>query len=239
MSRFKTRLLAAAIALSSVGVSTAQAPKALALLDRYARGEFDDMAATLGTVRDFSAIYKELRSEGPAWIEASGPADRQRRRLAAAMFALEASRAGEMDDWKLVQNWMRLENIYWRPPAQLLEWGCQLLRQDLVPQSAERTWQLAALAVADRAEDFEFLLGSPWEARANTKDEIEHLSHVARQFPGERRFVLAQGIAVEWRLFPSTRRQGFREAQLIFEKLENLERYSRGATERTQPKTRA
>ena len=29
----------------------------------------------------------------------------------------------------------------------------------------------------------------------NTQDEIKHLDHVMKRFPGERRFVLAQGIA--------------------------------------------
>ena len=213
--------IAAALALAAGGAPFAQAPTALAMLDRYARGEFEGVAASLHEVEDFGGIYKDLRSEAPAWIDAGGPDDRARRRLAAATFALEASRAGELDDWKLVQNWMRLENIYWHAPAQLLEWGCRLLRQDVVPEPIEHTWQLAALAVAERAEDFEFLIGSPWEARANTKDEIEHLKHVAQRFPTERRFALGQGIAIEWRLFPSARRAGLREAQQVFESLLN------------------
>lgn len=209
-------MIAATVALAAGGMPPAQTSTGIALLDRYAHGEFDAVVEALGAVENFSDIYKNIRSQAPAWIEAGGAGDRARRRLAAATFALEASHAGELEDWKLVQNWIRLENIYWRAPAQLLEWGCRLLREDSPPQSMELTWQLAALAVADRAEDFEFLIGSPWEARANPKDEIEHLKHVAARFPGERRFALTQGIAIEWRLFPSARRPGLREAQQVF-----------------------
>jgi tetratricopeptide (TPR) repeat protein len=58
------------------------------------------------------------------------------------------------------------------------------------------------VAVAQRAGDFEFLIGSPWEARGNPQDEFEHLSHVIKRFPGEPRFALAQAIAIEWRTWP-------------------------------------
>lgn len=210
----------ASVALATAGTTTAQTPIGISLLDRYARGEFEEVVSALDHLHDLGPLYKDLRSNGRKWIDGGESGDRARRRLAAATFALEASRAGEMDDWKLVQNFVRLENIYWRPPAQLLEWGCQLLREDSVPQRGEHLWQLAALAVADRAEDFEFLIGSPWEDRANPKDEIEHLNHVAKRFPTERRFALAQGIAVEWRLFPSVHRPGFGEVRVIFKKLE-------------------
>jgi tetratricopeptide (TPR) repeat protein len=117
--------------------------------------------------------------------------------------------------------------IFWRPPAQLLEWGCALFRKDEAPRPIERWWQLAALGVAERAEDFEFLVGSPFEARGNPKDEMEHLNHVAARFPNERRFALAQGIALEWRSWPehpkgSARRgSGVRDAQLVFESLQS------------------
>jgi hypothetical protein len=85
----------------------------------------------------------------------------------------------------------------------------------------EGTWQLAALAVANRAQDFEFLIGSPWEGRANAKDEYVHLEHAAKRFPQERRFLLAQGIAIEWRLFPNSRTPGAPEMLRIFANLRN------------------
>ena len=203
----------------------------IALLDQYAAGHFDDVSASLTATRDFNDVLKQLKQSASAWMDAGGPADRPRRELAAATFALEAARAGELDDWKLLQHWMRLDNIYWHAPPLLIEWGCALLGRAPSRRPIERVWHLAALSVADRAGDFEFLVGSPWEARANPKDEIKHLEHSAARFPTERRFALAQGIAVEWRLFP-TRRAGSAEAQLIFEKLKDDEQVGAEASVR-------
>ena len=61
-------------------------------------------------------------------MDAGGRApDVERRRLTAATLALAAARIGAQRDWKLVQMFMRLANIHWKPPAQLLEWGCRHL----------------------------------------------------------------------------------------------------------------
>ena len=192
------------------------------MLDRYISGDFAGVATELDRTKDFDEILKGLKKDASAWMAAGGAADRDRREMAAATFALEAGRAGELDDWKLVQKWMGLENIYWHAPAQLVEWGCALLRGRATPRPIERVWHLAALAVVDRANDFEFLIGSPWEGRANRKDEIVHLAHAVQRFPYERRFALAQGIAAEWRLFP-TKRAGAAEVQKIFETLRDDE----------------
>jgi tetratricopeptide (TPR) repeat protein len=63
-------------------------------------------------------------------------------------------------------------------------------------------WQLAALAVAQRSEDPQFLVGDTKLGKGveegeilNEQKEIRHLLHVALRFPNEPRFVLAQGIA--------------------------------------------
>lgn len=188
------------------------------LLDRYLAGHFAEVIDTIEVNDNYNDLLKNLRKDAPYWIDAAGPADRPRRQLAAATLALEAARTGTVDDWKLVQNFIRPEYIYWKAPPKLIEWGCQLLREAGPPTEAERLWHLAALAVAARAGDFEFLIGSPWEARGNPWDELLHLEHSAERFPRERRFALAQGIAVEWRLFP-TSRAGAAEAQHIFELL--------------------
>lgn len=188
------------------------------LLDRYLAGHFAEVIGAIENEGDYDDLLKDLKRDAPAWIDAGGPADRPRRQLAAATLALEAARAGTFDDWKLVQNFVRLEYIYWKAPPKLIEWGCQLLSQAGPPTDSERLWHLASLAVAARAGDFEFLIGSPWEARGNPWDEFTHLQHSANRFPHERRFALAQGIAVEWRLFP-TPRPGAVEAQKIFELL--------------------
>jgi hypothetical protein len=116
---------------------------------------------------------------------------------------------------------MRLENIYWQPPAQLLEWGCVLMRGAPARTPIEHTWQMAALAVAGRAQDYEFLVGSPWAGRANPHDEILHLEHAIARFPRDPRLLLAQGIAAEWRLYPDPRNAGLKEARAIFSNLKD------------------
>jgi len=95
-----------------------------------------------------------------------------------------------------------LNVLWWKPPPLLLEWGCELLRRAETPRPIERWWQLAALAVAQRAEDAQFLVGDTSIGKGvaageigNTQDEITHLEHVRPRFPDERRFVLAEGIA--------------------------------------------
>ena len=211
--------MAALVAVLSIH-GRAAGPDVRGWLDRYGRGQFDGVTAEFTSVKDYEAFYQAFTKQAPDWIAAGAPADRPRRELAAATFALEAARANELRDWKYVQSWMGLENIYWRSAAKFVEWGCALLRQRPTSSPIERVWQLASIAVADRAVDYEFLVGSPWDGRANPKDEILHLEHAAKRFPGERRFALNQGIAAEWRLFP-LRRTGQAEAQKIFETLKD------------------
>ncbi len=211
-------VMAALLAVLTVD-SRADAPDVRAWLERYGHGDFS-VTASFDAVPDYGAFYESFTKTAPKWIADGPAADRPRRELAAATFALEAGRANELRDWKYVQIWMGLENIYWRSGAKFVEWGCALLRQRPTPAPIERVWHLASIAVADRAVDYEFLVGSPWDGRANPKDEILHLEHAAKRFPGERRFALNQGIAAEWRLFP-LRRTGQAEAQKIFETLKD------------------
>jgi len=218
-------LPAPAIIMAAAVAGAAARPQAgprdaMALLDRYARGEFDAVVTAIAPVKDFEPIYRDLKANAPKWIEAGG-ADRERRRLAAATFAMEAARIGSASDWKEVRMFMRLENIYWKPPSLLLEWGCRLMREAPAPTTNEHAWQMAALSVAGHAEDYEFLIGSPWEERANKKSEILHLEHAIARFPEDRRLLLAQGIAAELRLYPRPRNAGGEEAQAIFDNLKD------------------
>ena len=156
--------LAGALAFAALlaGRLTAQEPSTLALLDQYAAGKFADVNATLARTENFKRIYKDLKHDDvKAWLAAGGPQDRRRRELAAATFALEAARADEWYEWKW---WLkpaegRLPVLYWMPPPLLIEWGCELLRQNEQPNEGERLWQLAAMATAQRSEDNEFLIG--------------------------------------------------------------------------------
>lgn len=215
-----TRRLGLAVLLAALTIVRPHAAhtSVTTLLDRYSEGHFAEVIRTIEADRDYDDLLKKLQKDAHGWIDAGGPGDRSRRRLAAATLALEAARAGTFDDWKLVRNFMRLEFIYWKAPPKLIEWGCRLLGEAGPPTESERLWHLASLAVAARAGDFEFLIGSPWEARGNPRDELLHLEHSADRFPHERRFALAQGIAIEWRLFPSPR-SGAAEARQVFDTL--------------------
>jgi len=220
-------------AVSSLAlVEQAPPPSTLTLLNRYAAGEFDAVVAALGARIEFGQILKDLKSQGEEWIAAGGGADRGRRELAAATFALEAARVDEWREWKWLQEpppgVPKLPILYWMPPPLLIEWGCERFRHDETPRPVERLWQLAALAVAGRSEDTQFLIGFtellgssvlpaglPLHIRLirqdmlrrrgvevfNPQDEIGHLNHVMDRFPQEPRFVLAQGIVRE-RDFP-------------------------------------
>jgi tetratricopeptide (TPR) repeat protein len=95
-----------------------------------------------------------------------------------------------------------LNVLVWRAPPLLIEWGCELFRRDSTPRPIERWWQLAALSVAQRSEDPQFLVGDVQIGRGrmageigNIQDEIKHLDHVGKRFAAEVRFTLAQGIA--------------------------------------------
>jgi tetratricopeptide (TPR) repeat protein len=192
------------------GLSSAPGPSAVDLLDRYAAGRFDAVVEALAAVTGFDDLLTELRRDGPKWIEARGPGRRASRELAAATLALEAARAGAWLEWRLTQRQPRmcpdcdppLSILYWKAPPLLLEWGCALLRESRSPRPIERWWQLAALSVAQRSEDPQFLIGDTkigrgvWSGEiGNIADEIKHLDHATARFPREMRFVLAQGIA--------------------------------------------
>jgi len=210
----------------------AQAVSLAARLDRYAAGEFDAALADLRTPADFEALPKQFEQQAAAWIDAGDAADRARRQLAAATFALEAARADEWRDWKrtLIATpfgvmvgsreprpdvFLPLGTLAWGPAPRLIEWGCKLLRADATPRPIERIWQLAALGVALRSEDPQFLVGDPRRGLGagsgeimNDQDEIKHLDHVEARFPQEARYKLAQGIA-RFRDWPDDARRAF------------------------------
>src|ERR1700733_11703317 len=99
------RFLVSAVAVFGLGLlvstarSRADAPTAVALLDRYGRGDFDGVVSDLAALRDFNLLLKQLKDTGPAWIEAGGRTERARRSLTAATVALEAARVDEWREW--------------------------------------------------------------------------------------------------------------------------------------------
>jgi tetratricopeptide (TPR) repeat protein len=199
------------------------------MLDRYAAGKFDEVLTDLGALdQDFAAILNQLREHGPAWIDAGGPAARDKRRLVAATFAIEAARTDAWYEWKWIVRqpvmspgripgeratrgdaFQPLNVLYWKAPPLLIEWACELLRKNPTPSDVERWWHMAAIAVAQRSEDTHFLIGDPAIGRGvgageiiNLQDEIKHLAHAEARFPEEPRFKLAQGLARD-RVWPA------------------------------------
>lgn len=162
MRPFRTLALALVLALCLASIRpSAQSNSTIALLDRYAAGEFTQVAAALADVEDSNGLLKDLRRDADGWMNSGGSTDRDRRELAAATFALEAARAGEWREWKWLQRQSDgpLPVLYWKAPPLIIEWACELLRKDKVPRPIERIWQLAAMAVAQRGEDTQFLIG--------------------------------------------------------------------------------
>ena len=234
-----------ALALAVVGCLAVVRPgargfDAVSWLERYGAGQFEQVAADLETFTDLEGLLKGLSADGPVWIAAGGDADRARRRLVAATFALEAARAGSWREWKWIQQPPSgpLPILSWRPAPLLLEWACDLFAADDTPTDEERWWQLAAISVAQRSEDAQFQIGAtevegggyaaeqaarpvPMGRRqvirphpeevVNPKREIAHLMHVTERFPDEKRFLVAQALARE-RFTP-------RDAQRVYESL--------------------
>lgn len=212
--------LALAVVLASVISPRAREVSVVEWLDAYRSGQFDRVVADLERETNFKPILDQLRRDGLGWIMAAGPAEIPRRELVAATFALEAARVGMRYEWKRIQMQERytfeegpaiqpLNVLEWKPPPLLIEWGCALFLRDPTPRPVERWWQLAALAVAQKSEDTQFLVGDPKIGAGrldrdagivageigNREDEIKHLDHIWKRFPEEKRFVLGQGIA--------------------------------------------
>jgi len=108
-----------------------------------------------------------------------------------------------------------LNALYWSPAPLLLEWGCQRIRESATPGPTERRWQFAALGVAERSEDPQFLVGDPRRGLGvdageilNEQTEIHHLAHARARFPAETRFQLAEGVA-RYRDWPDDARKVF------------------------------
>ena len=193
------------------------------LLDWYLQGEFATVVTHLEAITDFGGLLNQLERNGSAWIDAGGPVSRSRRELTAATLALEAARVDARVEWK-----QHLEVpapnsgtlLYWQPPPRLIDWACAGFREQATPTEAERLWQLAALSVAQRAADFEFLVSDgtgtqPWNFAA----EFAHLHHARKRFPAEPRMQLAEGIAVEWQTVRGVARGGPQMAKALFEAL--------------------
>jgi len=103
----RTRLVTGTVAALAVlswtwSSRAAQAPSTIALLDQYLAGDFSAVVSSLAALESFDDTLDALDKNGPAWIDAGGAGERERREAAAATFALEAARLGEWKAWRVI-----------------------------------------------------------------------------------------------------------------------------------------
>ena len=150
--------------------TAAPAAPVVELLDAYDTGRFETVDKILAGIPDLASFSIALQRAAYPWITAANPDGVQRRRLVAAAAGLEAARehVGEREAGR-----------------ELVEWGGMLARAG-PPTDAERTWYLAAIALAQ------------WLYEPTSPQ----IAHAARRFPAEDRFHLAGAILREsasWR----------------------------------------
>src|SRR5262245_43165394 len=146
MTRSVRRALAlactAAVCLTTIS-SGAHSLSVVELLESYRSGRFTEAVTTLEVDIDVKDLLKQRQDQGPSWIDAGGAAERDRRELVAATFALEAERADEWREWKFL--WKQpemcapaetkggcvqpLNVLEWKAPPLLIEWACRRMRK--------------------------------------------------------------------------------------------------------------
>jgi tetratricopeptide (TPR) repeat protein len=165
-----------AACLAAMSQAPASPPRAVALLDRYDRGDRDAVIEIFKGAPDVESIRNDLEKNGDPWTAAAGPAREPHRRLVAATMALELANARMRDKWLKLRG--------------LVEWGCRLLRRG-PPTEGERLWQRASIAVAEGALDSELLFGPASSLRA-----YSHGSHAQQRFPADPRIAFVSRFAV-------------------------------------------
>jgi tetratricopeptide (TPR) repeat protein len=169
---FTCVLLLVAIAPRGPRLASAQAItiSATDLLEYYEAGEVEALRDGLARAAsgDLGIVLTALKRNAPGWIEADGPQWRGRRRIVAALVAIETARAA------LDRQWFR--------SLELIDWGAALLATG-APSETERAWQLAALALCEGARD-------PIAVEAAA-------ARLQKRFPGEPRIALARAFVQE------------------------------------------
>jgi len=171
-------------------------------LDRYAQGDRDALTSLIsddGT--DHRAFVAKFAQDAASWI-AAGKTLNPRRPLVASTFALDAANLLAHD---------------WDSGRRLLAWGCGALRAEATPQPADKTWELAFVALAEGHHDDALLLGSESALTAGALQSVQprsgrpdpgtasliseiwegHLAHAKARFPDELRFRLAEAVAIQ------------------------------------------
>jgi len=155
-------------------------------LNRYVAGEYERSIKTLSNIGGFEVRHAE------EWIVSGGASAVQKRRLIAAVVALDytASRPGLS--------------------PQLYEWAARTLRESAEPQAEEATWLRASVALAEGRGAWTLLTGvSPIVgARLGAVLAIDplfgagHLAYALSRFEANPYFKLARVVTVEAQTSP-------------------------------------
>ena len=150
-------------------------------LTLYDIGEYETVTRGLraSIAGDHDRVIPMLSRDAEAWIALDGKAEMPRRRLVAAVFALELGLAGIDTQWEITKS--------------AVEWACSLLRRAGPPTDAERQWHLASLALLEASFEPEALEKVRKEPRALPV----HLKHIVDRFPREPRLALARALLRE------------------------------------------
>jgi tetratricopeptide (TPR) repeat protein len=184
MTAFRSVIVLGMLTLLAPATETARAQQSpvtvsvTQLLELYDLGEFDVVreAVVSASHGDLSIVLGALKVDGKAWIDADGETNRDRRRLAAAVFSLEVADAAL--------------DRQWHDALQLLEWACEQMRSARRRADIERTFHLAAMALIEGAGDVKAL---DW-----------HAGHLKARFPDEPRLLMVDVFQAEmeyWRLY--------------------------------------
>lgn len=166
-------------------------PALVYALTRYSEGDAGAARAFAFQQNKASAV-RGFQEQARRWIQEDGQASHSRR-ITTATFVLDVVR-----HWTGGQDWQ-----YARP---LLAWGCTEMTASGVSASAERVWHLAAVAVAQGAEDWTLLVGRrppsgrPFPTVRNpVENEMRqgHLSHALARLSDEPRLAMASAVAAE------------------------------------------
>ena len=162
------------VATTMADPKTSRMPAAV-IVDRYAHGEFDIVAATLqeaGSLRRFLEPFAAAVYPRPKDLALISPNELERRRNVAAAVALEAAQARGLVEWGESQK--------------LLEFVCGWFRTlGGPPTEFERLWYVATAALM--------------EGQIAGTALARHMDHALNRFPDEPDLMLARGVAAELR----------------------------------------
>jgi len=150
------------------------------VFDRAARNELRPADLPPLSLEGMRIAALEIRTAGPLWIRAGGPALEPARRLHLAILVLQLLSVQDN-----LLHWNSSEAA-----ADLFDWTSSLMRTG-PPQPMERLWHLAAVAMLEKS-------GAFWVLN-------RHVEIARARFPDEARFVLARAVAAEQPIWPQRR----------------------------------